>query len=118
MSLLLFKYSGGHAASLLNNRLKIKNESSVRLSIKIKCTSPRSYEVRSPTEKILEPSEILNVTIEMKLFPHDLNHTTMKHDLTRYELDKFKIVYRTLDNTEGNCFEGEKILPVVIEQTE
>jgi hypothetical protein len=42
----------------------------------------------------------------------------MKHDLTRYELDKFKIVYRTLDNTEGNCFEGEKILPVVIEQTE
>ena len=99
LSLLLFKYSGGHAVSLLNNRLKIKNESSVRLSIKIKCTSPRCYEVRSPTEKILEPSEIFNVIIEMKLFPHDLDHTTMKHDLTRYELDKFKIMYRALDST-------------------
>jgi hypothetical protein len=95
LSLLLFKYSGGHATTLFNYRLKIKNESSVRLSIKIKCTSPRNYEVRPSTETVLEPSEILSVSIEMKLFAHDLNHTTMKHDLTRYELDKFKIVYWT-----------------------
>ena len=60
---LLFKYNGGHATTLYNYRLKIKNESSVRLSIKIKCTSPRSYEIRPSTETVLNPSEIFSVSI-------------------------------------------------------
>lgn len=43
---LLFKYNGGHASTLYNYQLRIKNESAVRLSVKLKCTSPRHYEVR------------------------------------------------------------------------
>jgi len=55
----------------------------------------------------------------MKLFPHDLNMTTMKHDLSRYKADKFKIVYWTADSVgEFEYFDGEKVLPVVIEETE
>jgi hypothetical protein len=116
---LLFKYNGGHAATLYNYRLKIKNESSLRLSIKIKCTSPRSYEVRPSSETVLEPSEIFSVSIELKLFAHDLNQSTMKHDLSRYRADKFKIIYWTTDyDTQGDYFDGEKVLPVVIEETE
>lgn len=52
---LLFKYNGGHATTLYNYRLKIKNESLVRLSVKIKCTSPSHYEVRPGPDVCLNP---------------------------------------------------------------
>lgn len=46
LSRILFKYNGGHATVLYNYKLKIKNESTLKLGIKIKCTSPRHYMVR------------------------------------------------------------------------
>ena len=55
----------------------------------------------------------------MKLYVHDINNLTMKHDLTRYKNDKFKIGYWSNDFGSEIWYEhGEKILPVVIEDTE
>lgn len=34
----------------------------------------------------------------MKLYPHDLDPISMKHDLSRYKNDKFKILYWTNDS--------------------
>ncbi len=56
LTMLLFKYNGGHATTLYNYRLKLKNESSCRIEFKIKCTSPRHYEVRPYSEGYLGPS--------------------------------------------------------------
>lgn len=55
----------------------------------------------------------------MKLSMHDLDHATMKHDLTRYKNDRFKICYWSTDYSTDVWYEqGEKVLPVVIEDTE
>jgi len=56
------------------------------------------------------------ISIEMKLYPYDLNPTTMRHDLSRYKHDKFLIVYWTNENyNDFDFYEGERVLPVVIE---
>lgn len=42
----------------------------------------------------------------------------MKHDLSRYKNDKFKIIYWTYEcSNDSDYTEGEKVLPVIIEET-